>query len=318
MSDSPASDLTWRPITSTDIPAVVTLAAAVDAAESLDFAGGPEFWKWWLDQHDLAADVIGVEDASGALAGIAGTFGSDTEAGARSILWFDAHPDHPGLQEPLLQWAAERGRAQLDAASHPGKVMRLHVEEHRTARRRLVEAHGFTAARTFVEMERSLTDDLPDERPVPAGVEVVPWTADLDEEARLASNAAFADHWGSLPIDPEDWTSMVMDEETVRRDLSFVAKSGGDAVALCLAEVDPEEDPDRVWIQRVGVRPEWQRQGLASMLIVRSLRAAAAAGLTSTALDVDEESAFDATAIYAGLGYRVTKRSVAYLLDGAA
>ena len=121
---SSTSDLTWRPITETDIPDVVTLVAAVDAVENLDFAGGPEFWKWWLDQHDLAADVIGAEAPGSGLVGIAGSFCSDTDAGARSILWFDAHPDRPDLQEPLLQWATGRGRARPSPVRRPTPAAR--------------------------------------------------------------------------------------------------------------------------------------------------------------------------------------------------
>jgi GNAT superfamily N-acetyltransferase len=162
-------------------------------------------------------------------------------------------------------------------------------------------------------MTRSLTDDLPDPPPAPPGVSLVPWTADLDEAARAVSNASFADHWGSLPLDRETWNSSVMDDDTVRRDCSFVALSDGEAVAICLTEVDPEDDVDSLWISRVGTVPEWQRRGLASALLTSSMRAGAGAGLLRTGLSVDEESAFDATAVYGRLGYVVASRSITYL-----
>jgi GNAT superfamily N-acetyltransferase len=312
MSNSP--NPTWRPVADGDLDGIVALAEAVNAAEQLDFAGGPEFWKWWLNQHDLATDVMVVED-DGRIVGISGSFGSDTDSGARAVLWFDQHPEHPELEAPLLRWAIDRGRAQVEAAAHPEKAIRVSAEEHRDRRRRLLEGHGFREARTFVEMERTLAADLPDDRPDPDGITVVAWTPDLDEPARLVSNAAFADHWGSLPIDPGTWSTMIMDDETVRRDLSFVALAGEEPVAICMAEVDPEDDPDKLWIQRVGVRPEWQRRGLASLLISRSLHGAAGAGLQTAALDADEQSDFDATAIYTALGFAVTQRSVTYLME---
>ena len=170
-------------------------------------------------------------------------------------------------------------------------------------------------ARVFVEMERSLADDLPEPRPLPDGVEMVPWTPDHDEAARLVSNAAFAGHWGSLPMDSETWHSMVVDDDVNRRDLSFLAVADGAAVAMCLIEVDLEEDPSALWVSRVGTVPTWQRRGLASALLAGSIRAGAADGLLTAGLSVDEESSFDATALYTGLGFTVKSRSITYLLE---
>lgn len=306
-------DVTWRPVAMDDIPAIVRLVAAVHEVEHLEFVGGPGFWKWWLDQFDLDADTHLALDAAGEIVAVGGSYGTDSERGARAILWFDAHPDRLDLEKPILERALAVAHRQMAASSHQEKVIRVSAEEHRTRRRELIAAAGFHAARSFVEMKRSLTENLPDRQPLPEGVTVVPWTAEMDEAARVVSNAAFADHWGSLPIDPDTWGSMVMDDETVRRDLSFIAMSGDEAVAICLIENDLEEDADSMWISRVGTTPDWQRRGLASALLATSIHSGAEAGLLRTALDVDEESRFDATAVYAALGYAVTSRSITYV-----
>jgi ribosomal protein S18 acetylase RimI-like enzyme len=294
-----------------DVPALVAWAAAVDEAEDLDFAGGPEFWRWWLQQHDLDADTLAAVAAGGEIVGAAGSWGQITDRGARAILWLDAHPEHLGLEPVLLGWAERRGAVQVAAGEHPQRILRISVEEHRHRRRALLEAHGFEAVRTFVEMERSLAESEP-VPPGPAGIEVVTWSAGLDEATRIASNAAFAGHWGSLPMDAATFSSMVADEDVIRRELSFLAMAGGEVIGLCLVSVDLEEDPDRLWIDRVGTIPSWQRRGLARTLLARSLWAGAAAGLSRAGLTVDETSHYDATALYAGLGFEVTKRSVTY------
>jgi len=307
--------ITWRPATLEDVPAIVTFAAAVNAAERLEFAGGPEFWKWWLGQHDPATDTLLALGPSGEVLALGGSFGSDSDRGARAILWLDAHPDRLDLEKPLLEWVTGRGLAQVTASGHQEKAVRIAAEEHRTRRRGLLETSGFVAKRSFVDMERSLTTVLPEPGPLPDGVEVVPWTPDLDEGARLVSNASFADHWGSLPMDWETWDSMVLDDDVNRRELSFLAIADGEPIAICLVEVDMEEDSSRMWIDRAGTVPQWQRHGLASTLLAWSMRAGAAAGLLTTGLSVDEESRFDATALYARLGYTVRKRSITYLLE---
>jgi len=309
----PSTGDTWRPAAIDDIPAIARLTRVVDAVENLEFAGGPEYWSWWFDHHDLAMDTIVVIDVSGEVVALGGSYLADSENGVRAILWLDAHPDRLDLEQPLLDWVLERGRQQVASSPHTQKVIRVSAEEHRTRRRELLEAIGFRPARSFVEMTRSLTDALPERRSLPSGVSVVPWTADLDEPARSVSNASFADHWGSLTLDHETWDSSVMDDDTVRRDCSFVAIADREAVAICLTEVDPEDDIDSLWISRVGTLPAWQRRGWASALLTSSIRAGAEAGLLRTGLSVDEESDFDATAVYGRLGYTVASRSITYL-----
>ncbi len=307
--------LTWRPTTLEDIPSIVTFAAAVDAVERIEFAGGPEYWKWWLGQHDLETDTLLAIGPDDRVVALGGSFGTNTDRGARAILWLDVHPDRLDLEQPLLEWAIGRGRSQVAASTHAEKVVRVSAEEHRDRRRSLLEASGFVEARAFVEMERSLADDLPEPGPLPDGIEVVPWTPGHDEAGRLVSNASFADHCGSLPIDPETWGSSVLDDDVTRRDLSFLAVAEGASVAICLIEVDLEEDPSKMWVERVGTVPQWQRRGLAPELLTRSMRAAAATGLLTAGLSVDEESLFDATALYTGLGFTVKSRSITYLLE---
>jgi ribosomal protein S18 acetylase RimI-like enzyme len=309
--------LAWRPATMLDVPALVRWVAVVDEVEDLEFAGGPEFWRWWLEQQDLVRDTILAVDSSGEVLGAAGSWGQVTDQGARAILWLDAHPDHLELEEVLLAWAEHRGWEQLDVAPHPERVIRVSVEEHRTRRRSLLETAGFAAMRTFVEMERPLDESVGEAHPAPPGVEIVGWDPALDEATRIASNAAFAGHWGSLPMDAATFRSMVIDEEVIRRDLSFLALAGDQVVGMCLVSVDAEEDPDRLWIDRVGTIPSWQRRGVAKALLSRSLQAGAAAGLATSGLSVDEASDYDATALYAELGYEVTSRSVTYIKSTA-
>ena len=125
-------------------------------------------------------------------------------------------------------------------------------------------------------------------------------------------------NFGSLPISADEWASLYGGEGSdVRRDLSFVATDpAGEVVGFCMANVDEEHNAEagvaEVWLNRIGTVPAWQRRGLASALIVRSLEAARTAGFERAGLDVDESSASNATAVYERLGFTVRSRSLQY------
>ena len=94
---------------------------------------------------------------------------------------------------------------------------------------------GFTPTRYFDELLRPL-DDLPVRSELP-GVTVVPWPEDRDDEILAVNDSAFADHWGSTPIDPDRWHQMVRGFGS-RIDLSFVAvdDASGDIVSYALCK----------------------------------------------------------------------------------
>jgi hypothetical protein len=78
----------------------------------------------------------------------------------------------------------ERGDAAARAATHS------------TAAAALYAARGYRPARWFHAMKRDLKAPLAD-APEPPDVQVVPFSPELSEDARLIRNEAFADHRGS-------------------------------------------------------------------------------------------------------------------------
>jgi len=142
---------------------------------------------------------------------------------------------------------------------------------------------------------------------LPLGIESVPWSGDLAEGARLATNEAFASHWDSMPATPEDWQARVCDDPNFRPDLSRLALSNGRVVALTTAswtrKHNARHEVAEVWVERVGTVPAYQRRGLATSLVGEVLRAAAAAGLTRAGLAVDQDKRHSGDPMYERLGF---------------
>lgn len=315
-----APGLIWRPPTINDVSMLADHTLRIHEVERLDFLAGAEFFEWLLAQPgiDPAEDML-VGLVGNNIIADAGTWLHSGDAGARCIIWGEASPGHTNFAGFLLEWAKARAVQRLAALPEQiPKVIRTSVEEHRSEQRAAIEAAGFEDPREFVTMARRLSE-LPAAPDVPSGIQVVTWSDDLEEAVRLASNTSFADHWGSLPMDAAEFRGFHSENPTFRPDLSFLAIADGSVVSFSLCEVDVEDNKDRatndVFINRVGTIRSHRGQGLASLLILRSLQAAVSAGgLDRAALDVDGRSHTDATLVYERLGFETLSRALNYTI----
>ena len=311
--------LTWCPITADDAGALADHTRRVHEAERLDFLPGAGYFRWLLEQpgidpeHDLLVAVAGDN-----IVADTGAWLHAGDAGARCIIWAETSPGYEHLKAHLLEWSEARARQRLGTVSSDlARVLRIGVEEHRQAHREAIEAAGFDSPRSFADMARPLSD-LPPAPDLIDKIEVFAWSDDLEEATRLASNKSFADHWGSLPMAPAEFSGFFRNSPTFRPDLSFLALEHGEVVSFCLSEVDDEDNADRdtndVYLQRVGTVRSRRGRRLASHLIVRSMEAAASAdGLDRAVLQVDEMSHTNATLVYQRLGFETYSRSLTYV-----
>jgi ribosomal protein S18 acetylase RimI-like enzyme len=293
----------------------------VHEAETLAHVSGVESYRWLAAQEgfDPATDTLIAVDAAGEVCAEAAAWAQISDQGARAFLWADAAPPHTHLRPILYTWAESRARERL-AGADPTKdrVIRAAVEEHRQAVRAELVAAGFELRRSFATMRRPLVG-LPPAPPLPEGIRVEPWTAEVDEAVRLANNASFADHWGTFPLSATAWATAYRESETFRGDLSFVALDREQVVSFCMVEVEEEENARtgraEVYIHRVGTLRSHRRRRLASHLMVRTMEAAITTGLDHAALDVDESSHTNAGEVYHRLGFTVVERSMHYLKE---
>jgi len=155
-------------------------------------------------------------------------------------------------------------------------------------------------------MRRDLSQPIPD-RPLPAGLALRHHAPELDAGMLATRNESFSDGWHFDPVSPNDWQQFFVGRSDFRSDLSFAVLAGEEVVAFTMNRYDPiaaERTGLKVgWIASLGTRRAWRKRGLASALLVTSMRAFQAAGLGYAGLGVDAQNPTGALSLYEGLGF---------------
>lgn len=324
----------WRAPTEADIDAIHAVAAAADAVDHPTWLTPREDIADTFDlpHIDHAHDTLVAVDAEGAII----AYGSAVLHPSRADVLM-AHLDgavHPrvrrrGIGAELLAWQRARALeklAEVVSAPEAGEAARageageriaeikIYAEEVNTDHQKIAERAGFAPERWFTSMERDMSAPTP-RVAAPEGITLIEYTHDRDEDARIARNDAFRDHWGSLPSQPESWEKFV-GGPFFRSDLSCLAvDEDGAIVGFSLASVNEDDwealGATNAYIDLIGVVRAHRRRGIAPFAIAGTLAAIGAAGLERAVLDVDTASPTGANTLYEGLGFCATEKSVA-------
>jgi mycothiol synthase len=302
----------WRPIEPGQAGPWARLLAAIEAVDREDEQ---------FSEQDLVEEFSDpyCDFARGSIAAWAkDTMVAHAHLTARSAadpvhqMWYSGgvHPDYRGhgLGARLLEWA-EQAAVPLHMERYPAQPLALTAgcNTRNTDSVALYAAHGYEAARWFHGMSRDLTAALP-ELPVAEGVEIVGFTAERSQDARLVRNEAFRDHWGSNETTVQGWAHF-LSYRAFRPALSFLAYAGEEPLGIVLSqEYDAHTEATgqrELHIPLVGTRRAGRRRGIASALLVRALAEARAAGFATASLGVDADSPTGAVGLYQRLGFAV-------------
>ena len=319
-------ELTWRPLREGDAPALYELVAAIEeadaapqrfsAVEVAEFLEGE--WK------DLERDtLLGLDRSGTPRAWAMVEVRPGDERTVRAFLQGGVHPDWRGrgVGRALVSWTEGRGRQKLAESGKdlPARLAAFVAEDARD-QRRLYAAAGFSPVRWYTTMRRDLAAPGPD-APVPAGLRVVPWTAEIDEAVRLAHNETFADHWGSEPQTPESWQH----QAHFAPGWSFVALAEGadggepQVAGYLLSERFEQDWPvagyTSGYTALLGVRRAWRGRGLAAALLAAAMGAYRESGMQYAVLGVDTANPSGAHGLYRRLGYEPTYGEVLYSVE---
>jgi mycothiol synthase len=310
-----------RPATESDVVEIHRLHRVVEQHDGIPLVTPlEEFLDWLDDPHlDLTKDTrVAIEN--GRIVGYGRVWNRPSgEREERAFLVGAVEPERRrrGIGSILMRWLLSRASALLLSAGNDlPKYVRTIAYDFEESALRLYLRHGLAPVRYHHELLRDLAG-------VPAvvspdAVEVIPWDPARTEEARIAHNAAFADHWGSTPRDTEAWQHD-LSGFGVRLDLSQMAIAGGEVVGVCRNSHHPGDQAatGRLdgWIDQLSVVRAYRRRGVASALISASLQAFAQAGLTHAALGVDSENPTGAYRVYERLGFRALHRTILHQLQ---
>jgi ribosomal protein S18 acetylase RimI-like enzyme len=222
------------------------------------------------------------------------------------------HPAYRGrgIGSAILDWA-EQAAVVLHERRFPGRPLSL--DGRCLARNEgaveLFEEHGYKPSRWFLRMSCPLTSTLP---PVPTaqGVDIVGYTPERSQDARLVRDDAFRDHWRTTENTDESWAHFI-GFQAFRPAYSFLAydSDSGEPLGVVLAhEYDSYTRATgrlELYIPTIGTRRIGRKRGIASALLMRTMHAAKAADYVKAVLDVDSDSQTGAVGLYERAGFAV-------------
>jgi mycothiol synthase len=225
--------------------------------------------------------------------------------------YFRVHPEYENtdLADEMLAWAAERMRAEGQAAGVPASFDSSARETHKEQYTAL-ERNGFSPARYFFRMERDLRQPIAE--PIfPDGYTLTHVKTDEDVTKWTDSfNLSFIDHWNFHPVKPDEhkhWQQM----PDYSPDLDLVAVApDGTFGGFCYCTIDGAENEllnqKRGWINTLGTARGHRSIGLGRALLLAGMHVLKNKGMEYALLGVDAENPSGALGFYERHGF-VTK-----------
>ena len=220
-----------------------------------------------------------------------------------------------GVGTVVLQWATEHGESLLRSTNRTiPKYLRSDMSTTNSTTGDLFHSFNMIPVRWNDDLIIDLNNS-PDVFTA-TGYSIVPWDTSRDEEARIAKNRAFMDHWGSTPTNEEGWQQLVHGS-TAQLDKSFFALDQNEKIVGVLLSHRYESDDEVLgkrigWIDKLATLSEHRKKSVGKSLITHALAAYKRDGLTHGALDVDTENPTGAYGLYTAVGFSTFRGKVTY------
>jgi len=277
---------------------------------------------WALPSSDLETDIRLVFAPDQTLVGYAGVW--DAAPHVHVHTWCYAHPAYRdrGVEDHLLDWGEARALQAVPKAPEGARVSveQMRMDEDRAGGERLL-ARGYRVIRHSLEMQIEMCEPPPPPA-FPAGItarSMADLPGDGDEQLRPvveADREIFRDHWGFVeqPLEVEfaDWKAWVEKDPEHDPKLWFLAMQGDQIVGLSLCTPKSPQDPEMAYVDSLGVRRPWRRQGIALAMLQHTFGQFYLRGTHKVGLSVDAQSLTGATRLYEKAGMHPARREALY------
>jgi len=223
------------------------------------------------------------------------------------------HPDFVGrgLGTALLDIIEPRARRELHRATPSEPVfLRTRSWSAATSTHALLTRHDFEHVRDWRRMRIEL--DVPPPTAIwSPGITVRRFVRGQDEEAVWeASEAAFADHFGSMPMPLDEFVYYRIDSiSSFNPELWFLAMDDDTVTGILLAHTEDARLPEGAWVALLGVRREYRGGGIGLALLHEAFGDFYDRGLHAVGLDVDGSSLTGADRLYERAGMHEVQRA---------
>ena len=237
-------------------------------------------------------------------------------------VWARVHPDYEGLGigSYLMTWAEKRARQAIVRAPEQAQVvMRVGTLSTHQPSQQLFLERGMTLKRHFWRMTATLAEKPAAPRwPDGIGLKTFADMPDLMPVLETV-DASFQDHFGHVdqPIEEElkRWQHWIKNDPKFDPALWFLALKDGEIVAVCLCAPEADDDPEMGFVNTLGVKRPFRRQGLALALLHHSFNIFYQMGKKRVGLGVDADSLTGAPRLYEKAGMTVSRQFDAYELE---
>jgi ribosomal protein S18 acetylase RimI-like enzyme len=285
-------------------------------------AGEPEFVPFTVDQLErirrspwFKPDTRFIAELAGAPVGTVNAYlGDDKQMRVGDVTGLKVVPEarRRGVGSALLGRALaslrERGATGVEGGSW----------DHEAAGISFLRKHGFAPSHTYSWMDRPATP-IPGDAAVCRRVTLREFGETDDEIATYHRlfESAYAEYHNHERLTPSDWTYFVRhqrDDGTIVE--RYFALDAGQPVGFVILAIDQRENEQlgtkRAWVYDIGVLKEHRGQGIGTRLLVHLIERAAADGMDSVILNVDDQNVTGARRVYERVGFRLVRQYLSF------
>ncbi len=220
-----------------------------------------------------------------------------------------------GYGTRLVQWTEERGRQLINKAPAGARVVLHHfVYADQTDAIALLIENGYQHVRSNYRMLIDLNENRQPSQ-IPDGIILRP-IENTEEDLRAAAwvdHQSFLGHWGMVEEPFEDFFRQFKQrfENRPKYDLSacLVAAAGKTPVGLAICSIWTEEDPDKGWVNVLGVLNSWRKRGIGLALLLEVFDEFRKRRKNKAGLFVDADNLSGALGLYLEAGMHVELES---------